>query len=303
MVLTSKVLRLLEKMLDGSMERVQPKIQAGGKFSYPEAEEVLDAHPGGAREILDSLAHDDILREEFFDKILTCPECRSHNLKFSLNCPECRSPNTSKREVLEHLSCGNTRPREEFELEGSLVCPKCGEELEAIGVDYSRVGELYLCGECGEQFDEPRQEWRCADCSASFPPTGAEEMNLYTYTLNEEKREWVRIQLGPKREVEKILRERGFEVQPNPTIAGKSGVKHSVDVYAADGDWGGKIVVSVCEKPDLRDIIDLHAIAEDVGTRAVLVASEPPEKKVKKFADKLSVNILREEDLEESNHD
>lgn len=63
---------------------------------------------------------------------------------------------------------------------------------------------------------------------------------MYSYQLNKEKEDWVRIQLGPKRRVEEILQEKGFKVQSNISLTGSSGVKHPVDIYAADRGGEGR---------------------------------------------------------------
>lgn len=121
-------------------------------------------------QVLRSLRDREILKQEFNDKIQLCPKCDSSRLKFSTLCPHCTSPNIERWEVIEHLSCGCLQPEREFTGgEGEeYICPKCGQELKSIGVDYSKPGELYICLECDERFDQPDYQWRCQSCSSWF---------------------------------------------------------------------------------------------------------------------------------------
>lgn len=190
-------LEMLKQMLEGKIEQIQPSINlhSDEKVSYPKAEELMDVSSTEAEDILESLAREGVLEREFYDKLLTCPECGSMSLDPTL-CPRCSSSNIVRKKALEHLSCGYTAPEEEFkEEEGEYVCPKCGKKLEAIGVDYSRVGVFFVCRECGEKFDLSDQLWECPQCSESFSRIEVGERIVYFYRLNEKKKGWLRVRL------------------------------------------------------------------------------------------------------------
>ncbi|MFW5913388.1 MAG: response regulator [Candidatus Hadarchaeota archaeon] len=154
----SDTIPLLEKMLDGGIEEIRPSINLDEvpPISYPEAESEIGVPADEAIEILESLVEEKVLSEEFSEKIFVCPRCNTAHLRFRTRCPYCGSQALSKKEALEHLSCGNIALREEFRFEGDeLICPKCNKELESIGVDYTRAGIRYLCEDCEEKFDRP----------------------------------------------------------------------------------------------------------------------------------------------------
>lgn len=57
-------------------------------------------------------------------------------------------------------------------------------------------------------------------------------------------------------------------------------------------------MVFLRQKPKLNDVMELHAVAQDIGTRAILVTTAPSVgEDLKNLANKLSVKVLKEEDL------
>ena len=292
---------MLEQMSNGRIKQIQPSINPlrEPRVSYPEANGLMNIDPEQTKEILESLARENILKKKFFDKLLKCPKCGSLNLKFSMVCPHCGSPDTSRGEVLEHFSCGYSGPESEFWGEsGKYVCPKCKKELKSIGVDYAKLGLLCICHDCGERFREPEQKWRCFSCSKTFPTAELEETNVYSYEFNAEKKDWLRIQLGPKRQMQEFLNERGYKVLSNEKIKGSSGTEHLVELFAMDGIFGGKIVISHCEELNFEKIVALHAVAEDLSARAILITQKAPGDELKRLAERLNVAIYKGEDLE-----
>jgi len=186
----STEMKLLEKMLDGRIEKIDPEITIpSGEtiVSYPEAEKIMKLSNTEVREALESLVSKGILDREFFDKFPKCPECGSTNVRFTTLCHNCGSPDIVRREALEHLKCGSVGTLDKFkDRSGKYVCYKCGEEMRAIGVDYSKVGKVYLCNECGEMFDSSNQLWKCNRCSRTFPVDEIDYLVVYSYKLNEE---------------------------------------------------------------------------------------------------------------------
>jgi len=298
--LDPNALRMLEEISKGTMKQLQPSINfLEPKVSYPSAENLMKTTSKQTEEILESLTKEGILKRKLFDKMLKCPECGSLNLKFSMLCSHCRSPDLSREEVVEHFSCGYSGSEREFRGEtGKYACPKCGKELKSIGVDYVKLGLLYICRSCGERFSEPEQNWRCLKCSRTFLTAELKETNVYSYEFNEEKGDWLSIQFRYKRRVEELLREMGYKVLSNWTVKGKSGIEHPIDLFATDGALGEKIVIFVCEEADFEKIVCLHAIVEDFPAHPILITQKPLTEEMRRLAETLKVSILKEEDLE-----
>ncbi len=194
----SEVLDLLRKMLDGEIGSLEPEIfvQDGSSTSYPDAEDILNLSSGETVEVLESLVRREILERKFFDQFLVCPSCASSNIKISSACPNCGSLRTQKKEIIEHLDCGYQAATQQFsEEDGRYLCPKCNEELQAIGVDYSKMSDIGTCESCGEIFDSPDYILRCDSCEDKFRLEEGEEKNIYSYKLNEENKMKLRMKL------------------------------------------------------------------------------------------------------------
>lgn len=197
-MLPSYVKELLVDMLEGKVRRIKPRYELSPKkrVSYPDAERYLENPPEELMDILELLAEEGILLREFFDKHLVCPEDDS-SMEYLTRCPVCNSLDIIREEMIEHLECGHTRPVKDFITEeGDYVCPKCNRELRAIGVDYSRMGEVYRCPECNEISDSPEEIFRCLKCGEIYQKDEVDFEKVNMYTLNPKKRAWLRLRLS-----------------------------------------------------------------------------------------------------------
>lgn len=239
----------------------------------------------------------DILRRELFDQVPVCPNCQSKKIKVSLRCPNCNSLDIKKEDLLEHLPCGAVRPRIAFKHGSELICPKCGDQLEAIGVNYSRMGQSYLCSDCGEKFDLSLLQWRCYTCSTSFSSTNFEMEPVYAYKLNrnmEKKVEkWVTHHQGARKRMEEFLKQQGFTVETNVHIQGESGIDYTVAIYAEHKKRNEKIVAEFTQDLSLNGVTRLHVVAQDINATLFLVTSiEPIKPEIRNFAKQFNVSIL-----------
>ncbi len=57
---------------------------------------------------------------------------------------------------------------------------------------------LRKCRDCGEIFSVPLIKWRCLKCSSLADEDEVGEVNVYSYTLDEAKRNWLEFELQPK---------------------------------------------------------------------------------------------------------
>jgi hypothetical protein len=301
-----KAMKLVAEMLSGKIIDVRPQLDYASElgFTYPIVEQTLGVKTKKVVSILDSLVDKDILRKNFFERLLRCPQCRSLNLRPTTHCPKCGSGNIARGRVLEHFVCGYVGLEDEFLAKGRFICPKCKVELRTIGSDYQSLGLLRKCHDCNEVFNIPAIKWRCLKCSSLTAEDKVIEANIYSYTLNEAKRGWLEFELKPKRELIEFLVERGYEVMENATVKGRSGAEHRIDILATrdDGIVTYNIAIGVEVAGDeigLGEIFDFDDKAYDSGIHdKILVVVPGLRREAEKFASQQRIKVLEVRDLE-----
>lgn len=313
----TKVIRLLEHLLDGRIRRITPTCDptVEGMYRYPEIDAILETPGDETKKILNDLFEQGILKREFHDKLFQCPECGSPLIKPSPFCPNCKSRNLSKGLLLEHLTCGHVDERERFlTKDRRLICPKCGRELKQVGVDYQRLGLLYRCRNCNEVFGHPDSaksrwrrpidEWRCMRCGSTFPGAESREGDVYAFTLNEAAREKLMIEIMPKRQIEEYLKGQGYSV--SRSIRGMSGVMHEFDLFAEkkSGTLNHRLAIGIAEaekEVGLDEALKLYTKAHDVGVHdAILIAIPKASRDALTFAKRYELKVLEVPKLDQA---
>jgi len=303
-----QIFRLLERLLDGRITKIVPEydLESEEGYSYPEIDAILETSSKETIKILEDLYKEGILKRKFYDKIFSCKECGSFKVKINPQCPVCRTSNISKGRAIEHLECGYVGQEEDFKTERGYVCPKCGKELKQIGVDYSRVGTFYKCHDCKETFSEPTNMLRCMKCGAIFPQDEAVEKTIYSYTFNEAMRNKILLQIKPKRFIEKLLRDDGYDVQSSVPIVGQSGVRHELDIYAVkkSDSTERKVIVGLSGARDEvppEEVLKLFAKAMDIGANeTIMIAIPKASKETKFFADHYGIKCIEASELDKA---
>jgi len=298
----------LERLLDGRITKIIPEydFESEEGYRYPEIDAILETSSKETIKILDELYKEGILKRKFYDKIFSCKECGSFKVKPSPQCPTCRSSDISKGRAIEHLECGYVGLEENFRTEKGLICPKCGKELKQIGVDYSRIGTLYKCEACEERFSEPANMLRCMKCGTVFPQAEAGEKNIYSYTFNEAMRNKILLQIKPKRFIEDLLMEEGYEVKSSVPVIGQSGVRHELDIYAVKkfDSSERKIIVGLSGAKDEvppEEVLKLFAKATDIGANeTIMVAIPKASKETKFFAEHYGIRCIEASELDQA---
>ena len=301
-----KAMKLVAEMLAGKIIDIRPQLDFTNKlgFTYPAVEQTLGVEGKEVVSILKSLVGKGILRRNFFDKILRCPQCQSMNLRPTTHCPKCGSGNTARGRVLEHFACGYIGLEEEFTVKGRYICPKCKVALRVIGSDYRSQGLLRKCRDCSEIFATPVINWRCLKCSSLTAEDKVNEVDIYSYSFNEAKRSWLEFELKPKLQLVEFLKGRGYEVAENAMVKGRSGAEHSIDILAIrdDGIIAYRIAIGVKVAEDeigLKDVFDFDDKVYDIGIHdKVLVVVHGLDKEAEKFAGQQRIKVLEVGNLE-----
>jgi len=295
-----KAVRLLEAMLEGLVVEIKPQFdpQLEAGFSFPQVSRLLGTTEKESQAVLESLAEQGVLVRKFWDKLLSCPQCHSPLLRPFYNCAKCSSSNIARGRVLEHLSCKHVGLEDEFFFRGRLVCPRCKLELRTLDIDYRSLGVLYQCRDCRDVAAFPALKWRCLRCAAAFSADKVEEVNVYSYSLNEEKRNWLAFELKPRPRLVQFLRERSYVVEENGRLAGRSGVEHTFAMLATRPlgilDHRVGIDVQIDQRPiELERVFDFDDKAYDCGINyKVLIAIPGLAPEAERFAARQRITVL-----------
>jgi len=298
-------MKLVGAMLAAKIVDIKPQYDFTTElgFIYPVVEQTIQVKSKEVVSILESLGDKGLLKRSFFDKLLRCPRCQSINLRPSIRCPKCASGHIVRGRVLEHLACKYIGVEDEFRAGGRYVCPRCKMELRTMGADYQSRGVLRKCRDCGEVFNVPITNWVCLKCSSVSDDDKVGEVSIYSYSLDETKRNWLEFELQPKARFLEFLRQHGYQVTENARVKGRSGAEHCIDMVATrdDGLVSHSIAIGIeiaREKVELGRVLDFDVKAYDGGfhNKVLIVIPELGEE-AKKFAQIQRIEILEPKEL------
>ncbi len=303
---SEKAVKLANELLAGNIFDIRPQLDFTSElgFTYPLVEQTLGIKGKEVVSVLESLVDKDILRKNFFDRLLRCPQCKSINLRPTTHCSKCGSGDIARGRVLEHFVCKYVGLEDEFIDGGRYICPKCKVELRTIGSDYQSLGLLYKCHDCDEIFNVPAIKWSCLKCSSLTAENKVDELNIYSYSFNEDKKNWLEFELKPKLQLIEFLKKRGYEITENAVMKGRSGAKHNIEILATrdDGIITYNIAIGVKVAGDeigLGEIFDFDDKVYDIGIHdKVLIVVPGLGKEAETFANMQRIKVLEVRDLE-----
>lgn len=294
----------LSRLLSGEIIQVEPVYDSKLGYHYPLIEAML-GKAQSAEVFLNKLYKAGILKRRLYDKIISCPRCRSVNVSVRYCCPYCKSFNIQKSSLIEHVKCGYMDVEENFHHGTKLVCPKCHEELKKLDIDHRKAGIWCNCKDCDKSFDIPATVNFCRQCHGESSFEEILIKDVYAYSIKQEVKEeanmgWILI--APIRE---FLAEEGLKVESPAFLKGKSGANHMFDIVAYGGEKGQKVTVidlatsiesAVSEQP----IIALFAKIFDVSPdNAYLIAIPMISENGKKMATLYNIQIIEAKDQNE----
>jgi len=140
----------------------------------------------GVFEALDLLHDNDLVEKTKAFSTVACPKCGLPPEELYLACPVCNSRELVKGEVIEHHKCHHIDFKSNFvDEKGNFVCPKCGEKLNQIGVDYVKVGTSYRCSN-SHMSSSPEHRYICKKCEEEFSEDESKLITLYKYHITRE---------------------------------------------------------------------------------------------------------------------
>jgi len=260
---------LLRNLMKRGLLELKPTLNKLG-VHYLEAEEICkSADLNQVRALLENLAKRGVLKSEFLDHVLTCPDCGSPEVYSKYTCPKCDSQNVEYSELLEHSRCGYIGPRENFRTDSHLVCPNCQTKFPEEFTHCRVIGRCYLCEKCGYHFDKPEIVHVCQRCGRNFAYQEAKYIKIFTYKIPDEINHF-KGEPPVLESIKKILTEKGFKVKLHPQITGSSGTRHTFDILAERNET--RLVIDVSLTGKKSDGISLLVKKIDVNpTKAIII--------------------------------
>jgi general secretion pathway protein E len=136
------------------------------------------------------------------------------------------------------------------------------------------------------------------------PEDKVTEVNIYAYSLDETKRDWLKFEIKPKLQLIEFLKQRGYTVVEKARMTGRSGAQYSVDILASrdDGVINHDVAIGVevaGEEIGLERMQAFDEKAYDIGIHdKILIVMASLGKEAKKFASQQRINVLEVPGLE-----
>jgi hypothetical protein len=307
--LTTTEDRILNGLLEKGIREIKPK-RIDRKITYSNLDELAkDLSEKDRKKVLKSLAVKGYLKEKDFDAALICPNCGSSDVFTRYNCPSCQSINIMKVQLVEHSKCGFIGNLSEFEKDDQLICPKCsiliGDLVTATSKQQDKttalkiIGSSYACNKC--KFDKPLTSHICQDCSAPFSYKEAYYERLPAYELTEKVDNLApnNLVMDTLRQLEKIIQDKGYMVELNAKIKGRSGFEQTFDLIANKGDE--TILLDVSSWGNQNDLIALLGKKMDIDSSSVILVDLAGNPTLTTFATPYNIKVLdgREGKMEE----
>lgn len=265
-------LRLLSKLIEGSIERFEPTVTDKGRVEYREVQGLLTRRDGTSREALNTLAERGLLTQDYTTKTYVCPSCQTDGMQYITACPSCGATNTIRTTFFEHESCGYMDESKAFEIEDDAdiyYCPNCEDEVDASVI---AITQKHLCKGCSEPFESPNHRLWCLDCLHLCSPRKATEQTLYQYELTEEGENWYEVQTSARTLLADELTTRGFDVHVDTNVQAGENESYPVHVLAEDDLLNQRIVADIHSTVDSDKLNYISTAARAVQTQPLLLA-------------------------------
>ncbi|MCX6654136.1 MAG: hypothetical protein NTY03_03330 [Candidatus Bathyarchaeota archaeon] len=274
--------KLLNTLVDKGIREIKPK-KVDHTIEYESLQELTkEISEKEIKKLLKSLTLKGFMKEKTYDSALFCPICDSLQVYSKYNCPQCQSLSIHRVQLIEHSFCGYIGNRSEFEQEEGLTCTKCKTFIGdfAIAQDKNQpdkskkirvIGSSFTCDKCGSKFEKPSTTHNCDRCGASFTYKEANYEKLPSYELTEKVESLApnRFIMDALRQVEKVFTSKGYQVELNSKLLGKSGVEQSFDLVAKKAQ--DAILLDVSAWGSQNDLINLLGKKMDVNFKSMIL--------------------------------
>ncbi len=134
-------------------------------------------------DVLEKASEEGLLERTLIDRVNLCKTCSGTYHNFREVCPSCGSLDLESVDLIHHFRCAYIGPADDYKQGGALICPKCDKELRHIGIDYDKPSEIFNCGDCSHQAQEPNMRAHCVDCGEDSELEYLSVKPIYRYRL------------------------------------------------------------------------------------------------------------------------
>ena len=303
----TSVSNLIQKINETKEKMISPQVDLdSGKISYPILSEIGESENNV--EFLEKLTQNpnDYLIKTTYEKLLTCPQ---HPTSLSINvrlyCPKCNSIDVEKLYLVEHSKCGFIAEKKKFELskENKITkCPQCKKEIVNESKEIHVPGMWHLCNGCSEKFDEVSLKLFCRKHNHDFELKNADTLDIPGFKIKEEEIEETKDTKQISSNLNRLLLTKGFKVENNYSLQGKSGQYHKIDIFAKNDQ--GKTVLIFLKKSDSEiDNSEINSkiiqVLDTSPNVAILIGFASISEKAKTIASGYNVAIIASQNPEE----
>jgi phage FluMu protein Com len=240
--------------------------------------------------------------------ILQCNSCKGYLFCSRFFCNLCKSSDLVSGVVIEHDSCHNIDFDYKYvKADSQLRCEKCNKILNAIGVDYSRIGVFFKCATCNTMLPTAEQQYLCLSCGKACPKDEVQISYLNEYLVDKQRLSTLLDDLNYMVLVVEELERFGIKCSFQAIATGTSGIQHCFDFIAYD-KYNNPILIldtigSLAETYDSNETFILSFIARCLDVRTsyrILVTLVDLEENLKTLTTLNNVILIRARTKEEA---
>lgn len=274
---------------------IEPKITLDIRYNLPKSNlNKLDFDDITA--LMNRLSDNLILKKKFYEKLTRCPHCDGYSVRIRFVCTKCNSHDIFKGNALEHMKCGYVGLEKNFKQGNRLICPKCNNEINQIGVDYKRSGTWFKCRGCDDFFGEPTVRFYCDDCQKLSRLSDIVFKDVYKYEINEQVKNEIKENISYLDIIFTKLGKKEFKIQQGVDIKGQSGVSISFDLLIEKGDK--RIAIEFINKEaSLDKILAIYAKSMEVDFNLIIaIIMSGIKNEVKLLAETYGIALIESND-------
>jgi hypothetical protein len=261
---------LLRRLLT-DQKPLTPEVGPDGKVHYRVIDEILGPDVD-TKVWINQMLELGILRESGHRDMVSCPTHGRVDPLVQLECAKCKARSMKKSTLVEHVLCGYIEADTRFNKDGFLVCPNCKRQIRRPD-ELRSSGVWFECKSCQTKTSTPRMVFTCRD-GHEFTTLELALQMVYTYEVDASVVAQLKNTLVLTPALGDMFGSLGYEIVYPATVQGRSGTKHSVDIYAKNPKTDVAVQIAVDSKPiEPTAVISFFAKTYDIKPKlAILIA-------------------------------